>query len=504
MTYGHADGLARSTGPGPASNDGQPPGTDPQPSEQHPLADRPPETMKADTPGDLAPDWYAAPELAPVLAGRHIGALYRWLNNAGVPQRRIAALTGTSQPQVADIITGRRARVMVYDVLVRTAEGLSIPRERMGLSFWGPDGKWYGPPGTYPGRVITSANTPKVVTAAMLRRHLIAWGGIIMAGVPVAKVGERLDDLGELPPVSQPSRLSPAHVAQVANTTRSLRDLSRAHGSNPELSSAAANQATRLLDLPGTEPVKRALMVAAAQQRLQAGWAAFDAGLYHHALHHYALALELATKAGDAYCQALALTYAGLASTEHGHPDDGLKMLQFGQLTARNIPSDEERPVAVGVSTRAAVAACALADSALSLIHLGCQESAYRELAKGRDLWLPSRTDPSGDLDLRAAQIELDQGRLDIAERFATASVRRWEGSLNQRSRTGSGIVLATIHVRAGEQDGLRLAHGAIADVTKLTSVRARRRLLPLIAALEARPGSDARELARTARQVTA
>jgi hypothetical protein len=38
-------------------------------------------------------------------------------------------------------------------------------------------------------------------------------------------------------------------VAQVGDLTRSLRDLSRARGSNPELSSAAANLATRLLDL---------------------------------------------------------------------------------------------------------------------------------------------------------------------------------------------------------------------------------------------------------------
>ncbi|MGH4014816.1 MAG: hypothetical protein ACRDSL_13010 [Pseudonocardiaceae bacterium] len=36
-------------------------------------------------------------------------------------------MTGTTQRQVADIITGRRARVRVYDVLARIAQGVSIP-----------------------------------------------------------------------------------------------------------------------------------------------------------------------------------------------------------------------------------------------------------------------------------------------------------------------------------------------------------------------------------------
>jgi hypothetical protein len=198
------------------------------------------------------------------------------------------------------------------------------------------------------------------------------------------------------------------------------------------------------------------------------------------------------------------LNYAGLASIEHGHPDDGLKMLQFGQLTARTIPPGEERAVAMGVSTRAAVEACALADSALALIRLDYPQAAYRELAKGRDLWLPTRTDASGDLDQVAARIELGRARLDAAEQFAATSLRRWEGSPNQRARTDSGILLATIHVTAGEPQGLQLAHSAIIDVTKLTSVRARHRLVPLAKALEARPGSDARELAQLAWQVAA
>ncbi len=106
-----------------------------------------------------------------------------------------------------------------------------------------------------------------------------------------------------------------------------------------------------------------------------------------------------------------------------------------------------------------------------------------------------------GDLDCPAACLELARGRLDAVEQLAVASVRRWEGG-SRTSRTLSDVVLATIHVRAGEPDGLRMAHGAVAAASRLTPVQARTRLVPLATALEARSGADARQLARTARQV--
>ncbi len=89
-----------------------------------------------------------------------------------------------------------------------------------------------------------------------------------------------------------------------------------------------------------------------------------------------------------------------------------------------------------------------------------------------------------------------------MAEPFAQASVRRWEGGASELGRTHSRVVLATIHVQAAEPDGIGLAHEAITAVSKLSSVRARKRLKPLASALEAQRSSDAKELARMARQV--
>jgi hypothetical protein len=62
--------------------------------------------------------------------------------------------------------------------------------------------------------------------------------------------------------------------------------------------------------------------------------------------------------------------------------------------------------------------------------------------------------------------------------------------------------MLATIHVRTGERDGLQMAHHAITATTKLNSGRVRKGLLPLADALDARRGSDYQDLARIAQQV--
>ncbi|MGH3942681.1 MAG: hypothetical protein ACRDTG_29475 [Pseudonocardiaceae bacterium] len=226
-------------------------------------------------------------------------------------------------------------------------------------------------------------------------------------------------------------------------------------------------------------------------------------GLYHHALYHYARAVELATEAGDPYCQATALGYAGMATAEHGHPNDGLKMTQAAQVAAWDIPPDDQWAVVVGESGKAAVEATLLADSATALALLGEHAEAGRAVARGRDLWTPTPADPFGDPDRNAARLELGRGRLDVAETLVVTSLRRWEGG-RQISRTQTGVVLATIHVTAGEPRGLTLAHNVITGVARLGSVRVRSQLTPLAEALEARLSSDAKDLARTARQIAA
>lgn len=314
----------------------------------------------------IDPALYWRDDMRAVLAARDIGALYRALTEAGLSQYQIARLTGQSQSEVSDILGGRR--VIAYEVLERIAEGLGVPRELMGLSWWSPTGTCVRQDGTYSGEV-TVADAPEGVSAEMLRRHVLALGATAAFGGPIKGIGAILDLPGPAP-LPLPSRVFAVHVAQVRDLTRQLGETGKAHGAQPQVSSAATAWADRLLGLPGAESIKRALLTAVAELHIHAGWAASDAGLYRRAMYHYSLALELASDAGDAYLQAHALTLAGFATVEHGHPDDGLKMQQLAQVKAWQVPSDDPRGVAVQ--------AWAKADSATAYAALGYGRAAYR------------------------------------------------------------------------------------------------------------------------------
>jgi transcriptional regulator with XRE-family HTH domain len=67
------------------------------------------------------------------LVSRDIAQLFRFLQNHGVSQRRIAALTGQAQSEICEILAGRT--VTSYPVLERIALGLGIPRGRLGLAY---------------------------------------------------------------------------------------------------------------------------------------------------------------------------------------------------------------------------------------------------------------------------------------------------------------------------------------------------------------------------------
>jgi hypothetical protein len=87
------------------------------------------------------------------------------------------------------------------------------------------------------------------------------------------------------------------------------------------------------------------------------------------------------------------------------------------------------------------------------LARLGQPDGADAALAQARELWQPTPAVPQGDLDKVAARLELGRGRLDAAQAFATASVQLWEDRGSRSGRTRASILLATIHVRAGESD---------------------------------------------------
>jgi predicted XRE-type DNA-binding protein len=72
-------------------------------------------------------------EMRLALANRDIRTVYKLLQKVGVSQRRIAAFTEQSQSEVSEIIHGKRL-VTSYELLVRIADGLAVPRGWMGLA----------------------------------------------------------------------------------------------------------------------------------------------------------------------------------------------------------------------------------------------------------------------------------------------------------------------------------------------------------------------------------
>lgn len=348
MNYGHAERLAAITA-----------GKTPAAADAHPVD----------------PRLYDDPDLRAILAERDIAGLYRSLKAAGLSYRCIAELTGQSQSEICDILNGRK--VTAYDVLVRIAERLSIPRGRMGLS--------YSDGGAYPCGV--TAISPEEI-AALIRRHVLALAPIAtLARNPIIKLTEMMSGV-ELPapsPVPLPSRIGWTHVQKVRDMTRRLAESRRIYGSDPELNSEAADQATRLLSVPGTDDVEKALKSAVAQLHLQAGWSGFDSGLYDRAMYHYARAMELGIKASDSYCQALALGWAGLATIEHVDPNEGLKILQLGLIKVLDVPSElDPNTVVFGERSRNALHASMLTDAATAYHRL----DGYPDVAREADAHL--------------------------------------------------------------------------------------------------------------------
>ncbi len=440
------------------------------------------------------PARYARPEVRRVLVALDIGGLYRLLGQGGgLSQREIARRTGQSQPEVSDIASGRR-RVENLHVLRRIVAGLEIPPERMGLSWWGPDGSYWGPEGTYSGQVAV-ADHPEGVEDEMLRRHLLALGAIAGFGIHIPGIGALADPYpvpGELP---LPTRLSMSHVSWIKETTEHVLALYRAHGGQADIASTMAERFTRWMGVDATDAVQRALGSALAERHIVAGLCCFDSGYDRHARDHYRQALELAIEAGDHHRAASALRRSGELEAMTGHPNHALKCYQLGQSALVRAAGDDPRT--------AVLASWLHWSSARAYALMNDHRQAVNCLNRSRDGWEPPDAFQRADFDWGTADAVWRLGRLDDAEPFAASAVRIF-GTHDRRDGVKARLTLATIQVQAGEPGGLVLARQAIDEVAVLHSVPTRQRLIPLAQTLAARPGSEAKDLAHSARRVAA
>lgn len=417
------------------------------------------------------------------LAYRDITALYRLLTEAGVSQQQIARLTGQLPSEVSEILKGRK--VMAYDVLVRIASGLDVPRGWMGLS--------------YDADEVAQSATPavgeEVVDENMKRRALFAIASNALVGAPV--LGEVL----ALPtppttPTPLPSRLVASDVTALKELTAQLRTGARTFGGGADVIVVVANRSRSLMSVPASKPIKSQLGSALADLHTLAGWCCVDSGLHDQARACFATAMDLAARAGDGIQFASALWHAGIQMRDAGAYNDGLKACQLGLIKLG------EAPDAPGA---AEMAAWLHVESARVLAAMEYSDAAERSLQAARK-WQPITPYDLADMECVTSYVYLWLGRLNIAEGFAANSVRHWaaEGT-SRREGVLADIALATIHTKTNQSDATTLAHRAITGVASLQSLRTRRiKLAPLIKALDTRGDSASRDLAHHARKLAA
>lgn len=412
------------------------------------------------------------PEGLRALAARDIATVYRLLNEAGVQQRQIAELTGQKQSEVSDIILGSR-RVVGYDVFVKIADGLDIPRGWMGLA--------YDEDVEVKPEVAEEDEETK-------RRALLAVGGGALLGSPV--LGELLHiPVRPATPTPLPSRLGAADVSAIKALTSELRGVARTYGGCAETVTAVAIRSLPLMSIPGSDYARASLGSALADLHTMAGWCCVDSGLHDNARACFATAMDLA--AHDGYQFALALRHAGMHMRDAGAYNDNLKACQLGLIKLGESPDTPETAEAVAWLT---------AESAVAYAAMGYRVEAEKAISTAREHRL-SNTFDEADMDYAVAEAYSRLGRLDIAESFAASSLRKWPGT-SQRDSVLSDIALATIHVQTGEHDSPTLAHRAIRSVAGVRSARARMSVNSLVEALEARPKAENRELVVMARRV--
>jgi transcriptional regulator with XRE-family HTH domain len=430
----------------------------------------------SDLPG-IGPDLLDLPSLQAALAERDITRVYAILTREGIPQRTIAALTGQSQSEVCEIIKGRQ--VQSYDVLVRIANGLGVPRGAMGLAY---------------DEDSSTEPVEEGVDEDVERRNFFAIAGAIMFGAPV---------FGDPHPLTlrdvvlrPPARVSPSDVVAFEQTIARLNVLDREAGGMAarEALAATAKTGETLLSAQATPDVHQQLRYAVSEAHRLAGWASGDVGLMNHSRWHFHCALDFAQ--GDPARVAAVLASAADMEKHAGDPNTALKFFQLA-----------ETGIDPGTDPQASAVLAGL--SASAYLSLGHADVARRQVVRSRELFADANPADSlpffsfygpGHGLLAASSSKL--ANYDVA-RTDVVNALRTRPSYDVRCNALDTIVLATVALNAGETStGIPQAQRALALVTQVGSQRARDRLTPMIQALESRPDSTSRELAVHVRRV--
>ncbi|MFO7192455.1 MULTISPECIES: helix-turn-helix transcriptional regulator [Thermocrispum] len=430
-------------------------------------------------------------EMREALAARDISKVYLLLRKEGISQRQIAAATGQSQSEVSEILKGRQ--VMAYDVLVRIAEGLGIPRGYMGLAY---------DEATQITVVGAADEQQAEEDEAVKRRRFLAHAAQVTMGATVfaADSGSWTAPRPAVTPA--PNRIGMADVRQVEAATRALRALDYQYGGGfcRDAVIAQLGWGQQMLNASATEQVKSRLYVALADLHNLAGWTSFDTGLVDSARSHFAKALELAKEGGSHQLVANILYRMGRVYLHYESPDDALKMFQLGQIAAQE--SGSQLSVAVLCANEAwAYAMMGNEEQALKL--LGMTKDTFAR-ASGEDVpaWAQffNQTDVHAMIGTVHTVLAQHPGKTEHTKYAIPALTRAIEnyGDDMARSKAFNLSALATNHLLEGDIDhGAKVGRAALECAESLKSARVKDRMKPLKREAERRMNNpDARDLA--------
>jgi transcriptional regulator with XRE-family HTH domain/tetratricopeptide (TPR) repeat protein len=439
----------------------------------------------------VTPDVWEDKEMRNALAAREVSTIYKLLRRKGVSQRQIAAYTGQSQSEVSEILKGRQ--VMAYDVLVRIADGLGVPRGYMGLAY----------DEVTAARVAETREAPEAEEPENVkRRKFLAHAAAVAVGAHVlgADSGSWVSNTVLTP---APGRIGMTDVRQVEAATRALRSLDYQYGGGfcRDAVVAQLSWGQQMLSASGSDVVKQRLHVALADLHNLAGWTSFDIGLIDSARNHFGRALELAKAGNSNQLVANILYRMGRVYLHKESPDDALKMFQLGQIAAQE--SGSELAVAVICANQAwAYAMMGHEDQTMKLIGRTRDEFARSGGGDAED-WVKFFNEDDVYAMIGTVHTVLAQQVDTKHTKYAIPALQRAIGSYGDdmaRSKAFNLSFLATNHLLDGDIDhGAKIGHQAVDLAQHLKSRRVKDRLMPLKAEADKRRNyNDARELSDT------
>jgi transcriptional regulator with XRE-family HTH domain len=398
------------------------------------------------------------------LAARDITALFQFLRAHGWSKGAIAIATGISETRVRSIYQGRQV-VASYDVLVRIAEGLGIPRGFLGLS---------------------SAEDSPPIAGTISDPHLEPG---FVGSLAALAVGPAPLDLAQLLPNPRPGEnvpnvVLPAHVQLVRDVRDQHRRVDALSGGGSCRDSAvnylawASGMLNSRFDCEETE---RDLKAALSDMYQVAGWACHDLGDHAAARYYLTAGLVLARQIDDLGLIAGGFYRLGRVSIHEGRAQQALKLWQLGQIVAQD-------------SGNLASVAVLHANEAWAYAMLGSAELVCDALARAENELqrVDADTVPSwarfslapGELDGISGVVYACLASHREHRAYASMAIDKAERAFGRRvtgearSQAFDAISVATGYILDGQpEQAERFGHRAVDMATMTVSVRATDRL---------------------------